>query len=92
MKSIYQSMIAPTEMRKHLILNQYRLFTADDVATEIEEYCDALDEAEQSTLAASSSSVAPIAPNGRAKEKEKATRAQASPRATTRAKASCIEA
>jgi hypothetical protein len=59
-------------MRKHLILNQYRLLTAEDIATEIEEYCDALEEAEQSAEAASSSIVAPIAPGkGGAKGKSK---------------------
>ena len=36
--------IAPQDMRQHLMLNQARLIIAEDVAQEIEEYWDAIEE------------------------------------------------
>ena len=35
---------APQEMRQHLMLNQSRLSTAEEVAQEVEEYWDATEE------------------------------------------------
>ena len=36
--------VAPQDMRQHLMLNQSRLSTAEEVAQEIEDYCDATEE------------------------------------------------
>ena len=36
--------IAPQDMRQHLMLNQFRLSTAEEVAQEIEGYWDAIEE------------------------------------------------
>ena len=36
--------IAPQDMRQHLMLNQFRLSTAEEVAQEIEDYWDATEE------------------------------------------------
>ena len=36
--------IAPQDMRQHLMLNQSRLSTAEEVAQEIEDYCDEIEE------------------------------------------------
>ena len=40
----YMNKIAPQDMRQHLMLNQSRLSTAEGVAQEIEDYCDATEE------------------------------------------------
>ena len=42
--AVYMNQIAPQHMRQHLMLNQARLSTAEDVAQEIENYCDATEE------------------------------------------------
>ena len=40
----YMNKIAPQAMRQHLMLNQSRLSTAEEVAQEIEDYWDATEE------------------------------------------------
>ena len=42
--AVYMNKIAPPDMRQHLMLNQSRLSTADEVAQEIEDYFDATEE------------------------------------------------
>ena len=56
-KSIYQEKIAPAAMHEHMLLNQGRFPTAEDVKEQIEEYLDAKEESEQtrSTWTTSSS-------------------------------------
>jgi len=46
-KSIYQEKIAPAAMHEHLLLNQSRFPTAEDIKDQIEEYLDAREESEQ---------------------------------------------
>ena len=43
-KAVYMNEIAPQDMRQHLMLNQSRLSTADEVAKQIEDYWDATEE------------------------------------------------
>ena len=43
-KALYMNKLAPQDMRQHLMLNQARLNTAEDVAQEIEDYCGATEE------------------------------------------------
>ena len=43
-KAVYMNKIAPRNMRQHLMLNQARFNTAEDVAQEIEDYWDATEE------------------------------------------------
>ena len=43
-KEVYMNNIAPHDMRQHLMLNQARLNTAEDVAQEIEDHWDATEE------------------------------------------------
>ena len=43
-RTVYMNKIAPQDMRQHLILNQSRLSTAEEVALEIEDYWDATEE------------------------------------------------
>ena len=43
-RAIYMNKIAPQDIRQHLMLNQSRLSTAEDVAQEIEDYWDATEE------------------------------------------------
>ena len=43
-KAVYMNKIAPQEMRQHLMLNQARLKTVEEVAQEIEDYWDATEE------------------------------------------------
>ena len=42
--AVYMNKIAPRNMRQHLMLNQARLNTAEDVAQDIEDYWDAIEE------------------------------------------------
>ena len=37
-RAVYMNKIAPEDMRQHLMLNQSRLSTAEEVAQEIEDY------------------------------------------------------
>ena len=46
-KSIYQEKIAPAPMHEHLLLNQNRSITSDQVKDEIEDYLDAKEESDQ---------------------------------------------
>ena len=43
-RAVYMKRIAPQDMRQHLMLNQSRLSTAEEVAQEIEDYWDATEE------------------------------------------------
>ena len=43
-RAVYMNQIAPQDMRQHLMLNQSRLSTAEEVAQEIEDYWDATEE------------------------------------------------
>ena len=43
-RAVYVNKIAPQDMRQHLMLNQFRLCTAEEVAREIEDYWDATEE------------------------------------------------
>ena len=43
-RAVYMNKIAPQDMRQHLMLNQSRLSTAEEVAQEIEDYWDATEE------------------------------------------------
>ena len=43
-KAVYMKKIAPQDMRQHLMLNQSRLSTAEEVVQEIEDYWDATEE------------------------------------------------
>ena len=43
-RAVYMNKMAPQDMRQHLMLNQPRLSTADEVAQEIEDYLDATDD------------------------------------------------
>ena len=43
-RAVYMSKIAPQDMRQHLMLNQSRLSTPEEVAQEIEDYWDATEE------------------------------------------------
>ena len=43
-RAVYMNKIAPQDMRQHLMLNQSRLSTAEEVAQEIEDYLDATEE------------------------------------------------
>ena len=43
-RAVYMNKIAPQDMRQHLMLNQSRLNTAEEVAQEIEDYWDATEE------------------------------------------------
>ena len=43
-RAVYMNKIAPQDMRQHLMLNQSRLSTAEEVAHEIEDYWDATEE------------------------------------------------
>ena len=43
-RAVYMNKIAPQDMRHHLMLNQSRLSTAEEVAQEIEDYWDATEE------------------------------------------------
>ena len=43
-RAVYMNKIAPQDMRQHLMLNQSRLSTAEEVAQEIGDYCDATEE------------------------------------------------
>ena len=43
-RAVYMNKIAPQDMRQHLMLNQPRLSTVDEVAQEIEDYLDATDD------------------------------------------------
>ena len=42
--TVYVNKAAPHELRQHLMMNQTRLHLSDDVADEIEEYCDAMED------------------------------------------------
>jgi len=67
-KSVYLNKIAPTDMRQHLMLNQGRLDTAESIAHEIEDYCDALEEFSKD---ASNGQPGFVAPVGKGQEKGK---------------------
>ena len=43
-RAVYMNQIAPQDMRQHLMLNQSRLSTGEEVAQEIEDYWDATEE------------------------------------------------
>ena len=43
-RAVHTKKIAPQDMRQHLMLNQSRLSTAEEVAQEIEDYWDATEE------------------------------------------------
>ena len=43
-RAVYMKKIAPQDMQQHLMLNQFRLSTAEEVAQEIEDYWDATEE------------------------------------------------
>ena len=47
-RTVYLNKIAPEAMKQHLLLNQTRLETSEDVANEIEEYCDAMQDMNES--------------------------------------------
>ena len=46
-RTIYVDKIAPPELHQHLLMNQSRLKTADDVKTDIEQYLEAKDQSDQ---------------------------------------------
>ena len=45
-RSIYQNVIAPSEVQQHLLLNSAKYETAEDIRNAIEEFCEAREEAE----------------------------------------------
>jgi len=59
-KSVLQDYIAPPEIRQHLLMNQSRLMTAEDIKQELEDYMDALEDS--NAVLGAAGIVAPIPP------------------------------
>jgi len=93
-RTVYINKVAPQDLRQHLMMNKARLQLCEDIAEEIEDYCDVQEEMDQSKdgLVAAVSGKAKARASRRARTRTRSSRATARTRATARARASSTRA